>query len=364
MRQRFILLFVAFLTACSPAFTPPAATPPAASVTMVSVTSTPTKTPPPTATMTTGQALQPYTITGLRDHKFQSGKIVLRETLLETEIFTRYLIEYPSDGLTITGILQVPKTGTAPFPVIVMNHGFFSRYIYHSGDGTDRAAEFLNRRGYLTISSDYRTWADSETGVSLFYSGLAIDVINLMNALPSISEADTDRIGMWGHSMGGGTTLKILVVDDRVKAAVLYSTVSGDFEEVIGRWGPGCLGDVYEGEATFGCNSSDVLPLELPDDLIAAYFKGTTDPVILKAVSPIYHLKNVTAPVQINYGAEDGKTSAGTPPEWSKSLYDAFIKAGKDAQLIGVEGEEHSFKYDQWFYLMERSAQFFDKYVK
>ena len=364
-RARYLILPVLLiLSACLSTPASSTAVVLTATHTPVPVTFTPSITPSPTATMTPKEALQPFTIDGLRKHKFQSGKIVIRETLLETEVFTRYLIEYPSDGLTITGILQIPKTGEAPFPVIVMNHGFFSRYIYNSGDGTDRAAEFLNRRGYLTVSSDYRSWANAGTGVSLFYSGLAIDVINLMNALPSIPEADTERIGMWGHSMGGGTTLKVLVVDDRVKAAVLYSTVSGDFEEVIGRWGPGCLGDVFEGEATFGCNSSDILPLDLPDDLIEAYFTRTTDPVILKAVSPIYHLKNVTAPVQINYGTEDGKTSAGTPPEWSKKLYDAFLEAGREAQLIGVEGEEHSFKYDQWFYLMERSAQLFDKYVR
>ena len=134
---------------------------------IVADTPTPTVTPPPTPTQTMEQALYPYTIEGLRKHKFQSGKITIRETLLETDDFTRYLIEYPSDGLTITGILQVPTSGEPPYPVIVMNHGFFSRTIYSSGDGTDRAAEFLNRRGYLTVSSDYRTWADAETGVSL-----------------------------------------------------------------------------------------------------------------------------------------------------------------------------------------------------
>lgn len=67
---------------------------------------------------------------------------------------------------------------------MVVNHGFFSRYIYNSGDGTDRAAEFLNRKGYLTISSDYRSWGGSDTGESLFYSGQVINVIHLMNALP------------------------------------------------------------------------------------------------------------------------------------------------------------------------------------
>lgn len=364
--MRFLVCLVLFaLSACLAApLSPPPVPAPVETATKIPVTFTPSVTPSPTATRTTQQALYPFTIEGLRKHKFQSGEVVIRETLLETEVFTSYLIEYPSDGLTITGVLQIPKTGEPPFPVIVMNHGFFSRYIYRSGDGTDRAAEFLNRRGYLTVSSDYRSWASAEAGESLFYSGLAIDVVNLMNALPSIPEADVTRIGMWGHSMGGGTTLKVLTIDERIKAAVLYSTVSGDFKDIIERWGPGCLGDVLEGEATFGCNSSDILPLTLPDDLIASYFNGVADPVILKAVSPIYHLKNITAPVQINYGTEDGKTSAGTPPEWSKKLHEAFQKAGKESQLIGVEGEEHSFKYDQWFYLMERSAQFFDKYVK
>jgi uncharacterized protein len=362
MKHRIGLIFIIFLAACSsiPALNPTATL----SIAIVPDTPKPSVTPPPTPTRTIEQALYPYTIEGLRKHKFQSGKIKIRETLLETEIFTRYLIEYPSDGLVITGILQVPKSGKPPFPVIVMNHGFFSRYIYKSGDGTDRAAEFLNRRGYLTVSSDYRSWGDAQTGESLFYSGLAIDVINLMNSLPSIPEADVDHIGMWGHSMGGGTTLKVITVDPRVKAAVLYSSVSADFADIIERWGPGCLGDVYEGEAAYGCNSSDIIPLTLPDDLIASYFNSVTDPDMLKAVSPLYHFNFVDTPVQINYGTEDGKISSGTPPEWSKKMYEALIKADKNAQLIGVEGEEHSFKYDQWFYLMERSAQFFDKYVR
>lgn len=362
--RKFILLLSVALTACSSVSSAPTATLPPPNITIIPATVTPSITPSPTATMTMNQALQPFTIDGLRSHDFKSGTLLLGEVLLETDDFIRYPITYPSDGLTITGILQVPKTGTPPYPVIVMNHGFFSRYVYYAGDGTDRAAEFLNRRGYLTVSSDYRSWGEAEAGESLFYSGQVIDVINLMNALDTYKLADPERIGMWGHSMGGGITLKVLAVDERVKAAVLYSTVSGDFEDIIGRWGTGCLGDILEGEATFGCNSSDVIPLDLPQDLIDAYFKGSEDPMILKSVSPIYYLKYVTAPVQINYGTDDGKVMSGTPPEWSKELYQAFINADKEAFLIGVEGEEHSFKYDAWFHFMERSAQFYDKYVR
>ena len=359
-----VSLLCVTLSACLSAPASLTVTLPPANVTIIPATSTPTNTPIPTATKTTEQAIQPYTIAGLRKHNFENGPITIIETLLETDNFTRYAIEYPSDGITITGILQIPTVGEPPYPVIVMNHGFFSRYIYHSGDGADRAAEFLNRRGYLTVSSDYRTWGNSDTAESLFYSGLAIDVINLMNALPSIPEADTERIGMWGHSMGGGVTLKVLTIDSRVKAAVIYSSVSADFADIIERWGPGCVGDVLEGEATFGCNSSDVLPLDLPPDLTASYFNVIADPVMLEAVSPLYHFDNVTAPVQIVYGTEDGKVSSGTPPEWSIKMYDAFIEAGVDAQLFAHQGEKHSFIGDPWFVFMARAQLFFDRHVK
>ena len=363
MRLHTVFLIALIISACSTSTATPVM--PELIVTIVLPTSTPTNTPQPTATLTTEQAIQPYTIDGLREREYESGTITRGEPVLETENFTRYLITYPSDGLTITGVLQIPKTGEAPYPVIVMNHGFFSRYIYNSGDGTDRAAEFLNRRGYLTVSSDYRSWASSDTGESLFYSGQVIDVINLMNALPSIPEADTDRIGMWGHSMGGGITAKVItIVGARVKAAVLYSSVSADFADVIGRWGPGCIGDVYEGEATFGCNSSDILPLDLPADLTASYFDATTDPVMLEAVSPLYHFDLVKAPVQVVYGTEDGKTSAGTPPEWSKKMYQAFVDAGVDAEIFGYQGEEHSFIGDPWFVFMAKTQLFFDEHVK
>jgi dipeptidyl aminopeptidase/acylaminoacyl peptidase len=257
--------------------------------------------------------------------------------------------------------------------VIVMNHGFFSRKVYVSGDGTDRAAEFLNKRGYLTISPDYRSWGQSDYGPSLYYSGLAIDVVNLLNALPSIPEADATRVGLWGHSMGGGVTIKALTIVGgqpatriraTVRAAVLYSTVSADQADVLARWGLGCYGDVLAGEALVGCNSSDVVPLDLPQEVQDAYYDSSTDPVVLKEISPFYNLNFVTVPVQINYGTRDGEEYAGTPPEWSKKLYQAFLDAGKPAKLFAYEGERHSFLGDAWFQFMQEVSHFFDENVK
>ena len=363
------LVVILILSAClSSRVVPPAPVLPSPQA--VIVTSVPpTLTPSPTPTPTIEGWIFPFTIEGLRKHDYQSGEVRVGEKTDETDVYTRYPIEYPSDGLVITGVMQVPKTGNEPYPVILMNHGFFSRSVYNSGDGTDRAAEFLNRRGYLTLSSDYRSWGGSDIGYSLFYSGLVIDVINLLNAVPSVPQADPERIGMWGHSMGGGITLKVLSIDsvldpERIKAAVLYSTVSAEDADIIDRWGPGCIGDIAAGEKLYGCNSSDILPLSLSPGLIQAYKEAVKDPSLLYQVAALHYLEDVSAPVQISYGTEDGKVYSGTPPEWSKKAYQGFIDAGKQAELFAYEGEGHSFFADQWYAFMERSSQFFDKHVK
>lgn len=364
--QKSILATLVFLAACAPlpfgdgqAVSPTATLPPPH---VVIVTLTPS--PIPTPTPTFDELIYPYTIEGLREHEYQSGEIHIRETLVENESYTIYYIDYPSDGLTITGVMYVPA-GEGPFPVIVMNHGYFNRADFYSGDGTDRASEFLVQRGYIAVSPDYRSWGDSDIGHSFFYSGLAIDVINLLNAVPSIPQADPERIGMWGHSMGGGVTLKALTIDARVRAAVLYSTVSADFADVLGRWGMGCFGDIAAGEDLFGCNSSDIIPDTLPRELQEAYRFAAGDPETVKRVSPYYYLASIHVPVQIHYGAEDGNFIGGTPPEWSKKLYQGFLDAGReDVQLFGYDGEGHSFKADSWRAFMERAERLFDVYVK
>ena len=359
-----------FLVACGSAPATPAATLPASPVVIETITPSPIPTFTITAspTPTTEELIFPYTIDGLRQHDYQGGDIHIRERLDESDLYTAYLIDYPSDGLTITGVMQVPK-GDGPFPVIVMNHGFFSRSVYNSGDGTDRASAYLAKHGYITLASDYRSWGDSDIGMSFFYSGLVIDVINLIDAIPSIPEADPSRIGIWGHSMGGGVTMKVLTVlggthAADIKAAVLYSPVSADDTDIINRWGMGCFGDIATGEQIVGCNSSDVIPLDLPLNLQAAYRFAATDAGTLQKIAPFYNLKYVDVPIQIHYGTDDGRHINGTPPVWSIKLTQGLRDAGKQVELYQYEGEQHSFIGQPWFDFMNRVLWFFDRHVK
>ncbi len=363
MRLTFACLIAACaLTACQPTSTPAIDLPPARAQIITATPSpeaTPSETTPPASATPQRDILFPYTIAGLRERNYPSGEIQVGEPLVVIDSYTRYPIHYTSDGLTITGILQIPP-GDGPFPVILLNHGYFNRAEYRSGDGTDRLAEFLNQRGYLTLSSDYRGWSGSDAGPSLFHTGLVVDVMHLLRAIPSVPQADPGRVGMLGHSMGGGITTKILTLGVDLRAAVLYAPNSADDADLIARWGYGCISDINPSQ----CNSADMLPATLPAELLDAYRQAALDPLQMREIAPIYHLDDIHIPVQIHIGEADGDYIGSTPPEWSYKLYDAMREAGVPVELVRYPGQRHSFTGQSRDLFLERVAVFFDQNVK
>ena len=293
---------------------PPSSTPvPEVSATQTAVSS-PTPTPHP---------LFPFTIAGLRAREFPGGQINIRSVLAQNDTFTQYYVDYPSDGLTITGLMYVP-TGSAPFPVLILLHGYYDREPYFAGAGTWQAAEYFAQQGYLVLSPDLRSWGESDTGLSLFHMGLVADVLSLISSVASVPEADASRIGLWGHSMGGGIATKVLVVDERVQTAVLYAPNSADDADLIARWGIGCLPHQSETAGDM-CNPADIIPPEAPPELVTAYLTAATDLDFLQSVAPLYHLEAISVPIQIHIGSADGALLGQTPPDWSAKLTTALV---------------------------------------
>ncbi len=301
-------------------------------------------------------------IESLRARTYTGGQIKITRVLSTYDEFRRVLFEYPSDGLRITGMMNIPH-GNGPFPVVVLDHGYFKPAEYKTGDGTSRAADNFARNGYLTLASDYRCYGGSQCGPNPLYVGYAIDVLNLIGSLPSLPYADTARVGIWGHSMGGGITIRVITVSDQIKVAALYGSLNSD-DEIHYCWLNTCrapsaptriprLPELLEADPDFVPNPTSAAP---------AFATAPPDPfsklheIFIKS-SPSRYLQHFNAPVIIHHGEADDTV----PIQWSVDLADTLNAMGKSATLYTYPGEGHVFAGWNWQLFMARTLRFFDE---
>jgi dipeptidyl aminopeptidase/acylaminoacyl peptidase len=305
----------------------------------VTPTRLPSSTPRPTHTPTptpTRDPLWQYYILGMRGQRYEGSQVQIHGLFGQSSQFSTYLIFYTSDGLRISGMMNVPN-GKGPFPVIILCHGYIHPDQYATGNDTWRQADYLASQGYLTIAPDYRGHAASDSGDSFFQIGYARDVLNLIASLDTVDKADTRRIGLWGHSMGGAVALKAGVVSKKVDAVAVFGSVSAD-ERVNFTYGMG------NGPGSYG---------------VSWFGTPNTNRMGYKRISPINYL-NLSPPLSIHHGTGD----TIVPYEWSEDLFKAAQKQGATAELFLYPGAEHTFVGEDWDLAMKRTLDFFDKYVK
>ncbi len=314
-----------------PTFTPPpTGTPPP------TLTPTVTGTPPPTATPNLYKDL---TIDALTARTYGGGFLQIEDTLEEKETFTRYLITYPSDGLTIYGFMNVPHEGDK-FPVALVLHGYIEPNIYKTQDYTTRYADALAEAGYFVIHPNFRNYPPSDNGPDAFRTGYAIDVLNLIAILREQSQdpvgtlrrADADHIHLWGHSMGGGIALRVITVNNEpyIRAAVLYGSMSGDEKQNYDRiryWSGGGRGQ----------------------------FELAASPELMGLISPISYLDRINAPLAVHHSIADDVV----PVAWSRELCDLLEAQNHTHECYFYEFQPHTFHGYADDLLMERVILFF-----
>ncbi len=376
IRQRCMLVLLGpalALAACAPGTQP--AEPTAAALAPTTVSAPPTAAPAPTAVLPTAAPptaapaptavpptaqpsptpdawaeYAPYTIEGLRARSYGEGEIEIVQTLEETARFTRYLIAYPSDGLRITGMLNRPH-GDGPFPVVILNHGYYPLDVYQTGNGSKLAADYLANRGFMTVAPDFRSHAGSDDAINLFRAGHVIDTLNLIPLAQKLPSAKPGKVGMWGHSNGGAVTAKAITISDQIAAAVVYSpaslTIAEDYEFRVGRWRaragqpPGRRSGVLDPVSV----EFPVTPAEAPE--------------LYQRLSPLPSLQYVSAPVQIHWGSADETV----PAKWPGDLLVGLQAAGKPVEYFEYPGQPHSFTGAANQLYLQRIAEFFAKYV-
>ena len=272
------------------------------------------------------------------------GELTMGPKQFEDAVYTRYYITYVSQGLKISGIMNVPKSD-GPKPVLILNHGFIDPAIYTNGRGLRREQDYLARLGFVVIHPDYRNHAQSDrdtTSYERLRLGYTEDVLGLIAAVKKANLAfiDKDRIGMMGHSMGGGVSLNVMVTKpDWVQAVVLYAPVSSDMRDNFDKW-------MRRGRPE-------------AKTVIARYGDYAANPKFWDDVSPMNFFDRVVAPVLIFHGTSDDSV----PIQWSKDTTQRLAKAGKEVEYVEFAGEEHEYG-PKWTEFMQKTAAFFKKSLK
>lgn len=301
--------------------------------------------PPATAappTITPSPPPDPYadlTVEALAARSYGGGLLDIIDTLEENDQWTRYLITYPSDGLTIYGHLTVPNVGSR-FPVVIMLHGYIPPAEYETVAYTRRYADALAEAGFMVIHPNLRNYPPSDSGENPYRIGMAVDVLNLLaivraqsaDPLGYLRRADADSIHLWGHSMGGGVALRVMTVNNApyLKTAVLYGSMSGDEGVNYGRiqqWSNGERGA----------------------------FELAAPPETLAAISPIHHLGRIKAAISIHHSDADDVV----PLAWSEDLCALLQALGKAVACYTYHGAPHTFNGANDALFMERVAAFF-----
>jgi dipeptidyl aminopeptidase/acylaminoacyl peptidase len=308
---------------------------------LVAIASPATASPAPQAPTPTPD---PYAGLGIEDlmaRFYGRGDLHIVQTLSTTPQFTRLLISYPSDNLTIYGFMDVPQ-GQGPFPVIIALHGYIDPAQYGTLDYTTHYADSLAQAGYLVLHPNLRGYGPSDSGPNLFRVGMAIDVLNLIGIVQQtgglqgpLQEADPNAIGLWGHSMGGGITLRVITVSHDVRAAVLYGAMSGDEKQN------------FEKIREWSGNTRGLAEANIPDSA-------------LRRISPINYLDQIQAAVSIHHGESDELV----PPAWSADLCARLRALGKSVECFTYPGEPHTFYGDGDQLFIQRTIAFFDAHLK
>ena len=312
-------------------------------------TATQTSTPIPTAT----PIPHPLEISGMRARQYPGSDIVIEKELDPGANYKRYYVSYMSEGLKIYALMTLPN-GEKPitgWPVIIFNHGYIPPDVYVTTERYIAYVDLIARSGYIVFRSDYRGHDRSEGEARGAYSNpdYTIDVLNAVASMKRHPDADPNRIGMWGHSMGGYITLRSMVITSDVKAGVIWAGVVGSYEDLLYNWRRG----------TSSSSDSQPRPGSWRATYTGLYGTPEENPAFWNSISANTYLSEISGPIQLHHGTAD----TDVPVEFSEKLFYQMLDARQYVELFTYDGDNHNISTN-FSAAMQRTIEFFDRYVR
>lgn len=350
-----VLVFImVIVTACAPqTASAPSLSVPILETAVVTKNPTPapalTLTPLPTAT----PVPHPMSIISLRADDYLGSDVTIVKELDRGLNYRRYYSYYLSEGLKIYALLTVPNGGPPEggWPVIVFNHGYIPPHVYRTTERYVHYVDEIAKAGYVVFRIDYRGHDQSEGEASGAYGnpGYQIDVLNAVASIQKFPGVNPEKIGMWGHSMGGYLTLRAMVISQDVKVGVIWAGVVASYTDLLYNWRRTGSFTPSPSSRGIGWRTS----------WIEAYGTPEQNPVFWDSVSATSYLADLSGPLQLHHGTDD----EDVPLEFSIRLAEQARAAGQVADLYIYEGDNHNIATN-FYTAMDRTINFFDFILK
>lgn len=301
------------------------------------------------------ESIHPLSIESLRQGEYSGSNLVVEQELSSGSNYSRAIVSYRSEGLKIYALLTVPfgEMPVGGWPAIVFNHGYIPPAQYSTTERYIAYTDAFSRNGYVLLRPDYRGHGNSEGQAEGGYGSNAysIDVLNALSSLKKHESVNPQKIGMWGHSMGGHITLRNMVVSKDIKAGVIWAGVVASYPDLLEKWRRG---------------SSTPTPFPTTSNrggwrrgLIAQYGEPKDNPEFWNSISSNSYLSDISGPLQLHHGTAD----YSVPYEFSQILEKQLKDVGKEVEVYIYPGDDHDIT-SNFSIAMNRSVEFMDRYLK
>ncbi|MBI2049524.1 S9 family peptidase [Candidatus Roizmanbacteria bacterium] len=299
--------------------------------------------------------LNPLSIETLKLGDYSGSDIAIEQTLSPGSNYNRYIASYKSDGLKIYALLTVPNTEkpVTGWPVVIFNHGYIPPTEYRTTERYIAYTDAFSRQGYIVFRPDYRGHGNSEGAPSGAYGSndYTIDVLNAVASVKRHKDADPNKIGMWGHSMGGFITLRSMVVNKDIKAGVIWAGVVVSYPDLIARWRRGTTTpSPFPTSSTRG---------GWRRSLIDEYGEPEKNPQFWNSISANSYLNDISGPIQLHHGTSD----TSVPVSFSEKLNQELKESNQEVELYIYENDDHNLS-NNLYTALQRSVDFFDRNLK
>ena len=257
---------------------------------------------------------------------------------------TKRLVTYHrQDGIPLSGTLYLPPGYVAGSRLPVVMWAYPTEFASAAAAGQVSATInrfnfyrgashlFFLTQGYAVFDDPKMPILGGDTANNHYVEQLVASARAAINAVVGLGVADSDRIGVGGHSYGAFMTANLLAHSDLFRAGIARS---GAYNRTL---------------TPFGFQSEDRTYWESPE--------------VYTTMSPFMHADRINEPLLMTHGEADNNT--GTFPIQSERMYHALKGHGATVRFVLLPSESHGYAArESVLHTLAEMIEWFDRYVK